>query len=244
MGLAACALAVAIAGCNEEEQDASGAADEITRTVEDPVKEAAGEDAESEAPDSCEVLTEEIVRERFDIAADVEVKQSVFDVVHHTCTYRWDKPNAEEQRAKIEKQQQERVNKMMKDMRKGKKVQGIMDLATDMPRVENEVSLTLTNFDFDSASAAKKRFEQNVEMLGKGVKRKVKTKNIDEDVEIKAESEPVEGIGDGAAWNERLNELMLVQGTRLFNVVVNIHEDRDKNRELAKKLAERVIEEL
>jgi len=156
------------------------------------------------------------------------------------CTYKWAKPNAEEIQARIAEQRQEAIARMMKQARRGKRAQGILDGVMNMPSTENVVSYNLAPFTFRSPEEANTAYSTNIERLNKGISRPVKTKNVNEQVTFRMEQTPVDGVADGAHWFERMNQLSVLDGTRIFYVVTNLEEERSDNLAHAKRLAERL----
>jgi hypothetical protein len=159
------------------------------------------------------------------------------------CTYTWEKPNAEEIRARVAKQRTERIREMMKAVRRGKSGQGMVDMAMNMPSENNEVSLTLPELSFRTAEQARTAFEANIERMREGISQRVQTKHTNQEVRFQLDYQPVSGIGDSAYWNARTAQLAVLDGTRFLYVVAKLEEDQAKNLEHAKKLALQLISE-
>ncbi|MFW6049762.1 MAG: hypothetical protein ACODAU_01235 [Myxococcota bacterium] len=246
--LLAFALAVGgCGGCEEEEPDEASPAEASTAAAEardetDLATEAA--ETEGDPPDPCKVLSETLVRETLDVPEEAKLDQRRFDIRHPMCSYGWEKPDADELRAEVEEKQQERKREMMKRMQEGKGIQGLLDMATDMPSLESKVSLTLAAFDPKDEASAEKRFEGIVRTMNRGVKQKVEAAGSEQEVELKTTTEPVDGVGDQAAWGERLSQLSVRSGTRIFHVSAEVGATPEENLEAAKKLAAAVVDQL
>lgn len=246
--IAIIAFLVALAGCDREQEPAEAeSADETLASAEavagEPEKAEPG-DGDGEGRDPCAVLTEELVRETFQVPDDAQLEQNRVERTHPNCSYSWAKPNAEELRAEFQKKQQERIQQMAKNMGKKGGVQGLIDGIADMPSLDNEVGLTLVGFEYDDEEAAAKAFDRNMETLNKGITQKVKTGAGDDEVTFQMRTEPVEGVGDQAAWSARMDQLSVRQGDTLFHVRTALHGETEKNLEAAKKLTKEVIDRL
>ena len=261
-GTFALVLVALLSGCgNEGDSNSATNSDQAARdqaanpTVapgSTPAVAAAETDA---APDPCALLTDAVIRSVFSVPADATIENPpTRNPVRATCTYIWDKPNADEIRQEIQALQQQRVRDMMKQARRGKIGQGMMDMAMNMPRVENRVHLNFGN-PAESPAAARATFDSAIQMLERGL---THTIEVDEDtpgttravrehlngqeVTFQASATPVEGLGDAARWIPRLNQIAVLDGQRILFLTVEIEVDRDVNLEHAKRLARALLD--
>ena len=236
-----CATWAAVAcGDDELEPTPAEAIQEQVAEAQQAVAEAA-EAAEPEGePDPCETLTEAIVRSTFQVPADTAIARPDSTVtVRRICTYTWRKPNAEELEAQIKAMQQERIREMMRQVRRGKVAQGLLD-AAQMPSVEARVSL---NFGptFETEEAARAGFAAMVERMEQGISRRVQTKNVDQEVTFRASFTEVEGVGDQASWAPRMKQLAVLDGTRILYINVDLELEVEDNLDHAKRLAAAIL---
>lgn len=210
--------------------DESTAAADLERSIERDVAEATGTTA-STSTEPCEILDEGLVRASFEIGPAVEIVRtpSKYSPVP-LCTARWAKPDAEG----IEQKRAELMSDYMTRKMKGEDV--------DMPsvRTENEVSLTLREKPADSPEQAMAMFDSAMKMLSEGITRS----HEGTEVTFQADLTPVDGVGRKAMWAPRLRQLSVVDGSRIFHVVVNTGAEPEAELEKAKAVASKVAQEL
>jgi hypothetical protein len=221
-----------LCACDDDEP-ATTATAEVGEQLEQ-VEEASGEQAEGEA-DPCALLTEAVVRRVFEVPAETKMTQRTMERPRRMCTYVWEKPNAEEIRAEIQKAQQERIRKMMKQVRRGKRVEGLMG-AIGMPSTTSRVNLNFGG-PFASAQEARAGYDSALRVLREGITRKVQTKQVQEEVTFQADHANVDGVGDAAAWSPRMNQLAVLDDSTVLFLSVEVGVEPDDNRDAAKRLA-------
>jgi hypothetical protein len=243
-------LVVALFGCGDDDDDEATAlpTEQAVAAAEEAVGETVDVNGEGE-PDPCALLTDEVVRSALDVPEAVTLEQrSSLPVARPYCSYTWDKPNAAEIQQEIQRIQQERVQEMMQKMRSGKQVQAFADLGMELPSTSNRVALNFAP-PSESADQARAMFESGMALLQDGITQTVdvdqNTEGVPEqarreidgqEVTIQADLEEVEGIGDDARWAPRLNQLSVLDGTRILHLTVEMDVDRSVNLEKAKTL--------
>ncbi len=239
-----------LAACGDDD-DATpeNPVEEAVAAAEETLGEEIEEVEEGEEPDPCALLTESVIRTTFEVPEDTPVEQQPsIQQIRPMCTYSWDKPDAEEIRARVKQIQQERVQEMFRKMRRGKQAQAITDLAMDLPSESNRVSL---NFSPPPRTAARARamffaamatleggvrHTIEVEEGTEGVSERVRQEVDGQEIEFQADLEEVEGIGDEARWIPRLNQLAVLNGDQILYLTVEMDVDRSVNRDEAKTL--------
>lgn len=233
---AAVAGAVCIHACGDDEP-ASTATAEVEQQLEEAneaLAQASEQPVEGE-PDPCALLTEAVIRRTFELAADTEITQRVMERPRRMCTYVWEKPNAEEIRAEIQKVQQERIREMMQKVRRGKVADGLVG-TIGMPTTTASVHLNFGG-PFESAEQARTAFDEGLRILQQGTSREVKTKNLRDTVTFQADHTAVAGVADQAAWTPRINQLSVLDGATVFHLSVELEVETDDNLDAAKRLA-------
>lgn len=226
--------ALLLAGCGDAEDKAAGpstrGADSTDRVAsEAPARRRGAASADAQAP--CAILDDELLRAHFDIPDGTEITRSPSQYSPHPlCTVSWAKPDAAERQA----QQQAAMMEYMQRKMQGEDVQ--------MPsfRTANEVSLTLYAPPFDDAASALRSFDNAMKRLAQGITTEVN----DEEYTFQADLEPVDGVGDKAAWVPRMSQLSVVSGNHIFHVGVNTGAEDDGDLETAKALAVAIAGEL
>jgi hypothetical protein len=217
------ALAMGISACGGDDSRSteSAAADSVAREV---LAKTGVEPASGAGP--CEILSDGLIRAHFDIASEVEITRESYDYSPHPlCTVRWPKPNA----AEIEAGTGEAMQEYMRKKMAGEDVKMPSFVTTD------EVSLTLLKTVFDSGDVALASFDSAMKILSDGMTRKHK----DVEVTFQADVTPVEGVGDKAMWAEKLHQLSVLSGRRIFHLGVKTGSDNDAD--TAKAMANAVI---
>lgn len=234
-------------GCGEDAASSpSAAATPSSSATGEPVAAGGDEDAER---DPCALLTEEVVRAVFSVPAETTVASS-HSPTGALCTYTWEKPNADEIREEIARQQQARIREALQNMGKGKQAQGLLDLAMNLPRADAVVSMNYGPVS-ESPEVAKTRFDAAMSRLAEGITQTVAIDDVagdnasarvreavgDQTVTFQADSATIEGIGDDARWLPRMNQLAILRGKDLIYLNVEIETNADENLEHAKRLA-------
>lgn len=245
-------LVALLSACGDDDTDTAAPGATAEPAAAEPTAEAPEQDEE---PDPCALLTEAVIRSTFEVPEGTTIDHPPSrNPVRPVCTYSWEKPNAEEIRAEIQQQQQDRVREMMKQARRGKMGQGMLDMAMDMPKMSNRVSLNYGDAS-ETPEEARSKFDSAMRMMQRGMTQRVE---VDEDmpgttkavrdrvdgqeITFQADSTPVEGLGDDARWLPRMNELAVLDGNEILFLTVEMDTDRDVNLEQAKRLAEALLD--
>lgn len=228
-----------LAGCGDDEGETPATPENLEQQLaeaREAVAEAEAEAPEPEEVNPCEVLTEELVRANLEVPEGAEVRQSRGSgPASKLCTYSWDNPDFDEAAHR-----REIMRKMREGMRKGGAVEGIMEAAmgarqsaevnyTHMPRLESE-------------EAAETRFDGIVQMLERGISSDVEAMGQKQTVTIQSGFDEVEGVGDQAAWSDRLHQLTVRDGTQIFHLSVRVEDEDEANQRLTEELARAIID--
>jgi hypothetical protein len=241
-------ICVGLIGACGESGEATGRAPGTGPEVEDALEEASdvleearegSAQASNREPDPCDLLTEEVVRRVFELPAETAVTNNASTFPRPLCTYVWEKPNAAEIAERVKARQQEQIQEMMRQVRRGKAGQGLADLATSMESTDARVSLNYAP-PSDSTEQARHRFDSARQVLRDGISRRVQTRHHDEEITFQADQDDVEGIGDAAWWAPSMRQLAVLDGPRILYLSVEI--ESDQNLEHAKRLARVLLE--
>lgn len=222
-------LSVSLAACSEPaSQDPTEAVS--SEAVADEVAEATGA-APSTDSTPCEVLSDELLTKHFDLSSAEVKKTPSKRAPHPFCKASWKKPNA----AEIE---EERKQAMMEYMRK--KLSG-EEVKRPSLRTTSSVTLTLAKEAYGERQATLSAFDRAMRVLSEGMT-----------VETDAGStrtptydyEPVDGIGEKAAWVPGMHQLSVATAHRIFHVAVRIDGGLSAERERAKEVARDVAQRL
>lgn len=208
----------------------STAAPNVGETIGDEVERRTGrKPASGDRP--CEILDDELIRVHFEIAAEAEITRSPSKYSPHPlCTVSWPKPNAAEIEERSAAEMQDYVMKKMKGE----------DAKMPSLRTTNEVSLTVYEPEFEDPAAARSGFDSAMKMLSDGIT----GSHEDVEVTVQADLTPVEGVGDEAMWAPKMNQLSIVDDTRIFHVTVSTGTGDEADLESAKAIARTVAAEL
>lgn len=238
--VASAALSLLIlVGCDRTDEGAAGEAPpgrvaaEPAGARDTPAEEATARDR------ACALLTEARLREAFSLGDDVQIDAPEG---RYSCSFTWEKPNAEALREELRKAQAARVRDMMKRMREGETAQGLVDMM-DMPSTTARVSLNFPPRPPETPEEARRAFDRALEMLQEGVTRRVKTDQVDEDVTFQADITRVSGVGDAAGWAPKLHQLTVLDGPRLWHLGVEVYDTAEEDLAAAKRLAGLVLAE-
>lgn len=220
LGLAACSEPAAKPGVKSAEGE-----------ILDQVAEVVGEDIEPSSDSTpCEVLSDDLLRKHFDIG-DADLKRSPSQYSPHPlCTVTWPKPNAAELEAEREAQRADYLRKKM------------LGEAVERPESPNvEVSLTINKDRFESRTEAVASFDSAMRILSEGMTFETdagphKTPTYD--------FEPVDGVGEKAAWVPKMSQLSVATSHRIFHVGVDVDGGPDADLAKAKDLARDLTESL
>lgn len=232
VGIARLSLALPVAlllACGGKEEPES-----IVEPVDAGVREATAGAAKSRdkaTEDPCAILAGPVIRAEFglDAATEIQHEPSKYSP-HPLCTARWQKPNA----AELEQQSQAAMQEYMKKKMRGEEAR--------MPsfRTTDEVTLTLYKGAFDSEAAAQQAFDSAMAVLNQGIT----GGSGDVEVKFQADTVPVEGIGDKAMWAEKMRQLSVVSGRRIFHLSVKTTGEAADELAHARHLAPLVAEAL
>lgn len=205
--------------------------DSAKRENPDQAAEATGAGARpSSDTQPCEVLSDELLARHFEIG-DAEIKRTPSKYSPHPrCTASWPKPNAAELEAKAEDMRIENMKKRMS----GEEVEPV-----ESPN--NKVSLTLSKNPFENRSDAVSEFDSALRILSEGMT--IETERGTRKTST-YEYEPVDGVGEKAAWVPRMNQLSVATSSRIFHVSVDVSGGSDSDLVKAKELAHELAESL
>lgn len=175
-------------------------------------------------PDPCAILTKDFLSKFFDLdTATLKHTPSKYSP-YPLCTVTWPKPNA----AEIEANFKEKYAEYIQAKLSGQEV--------EKPEMKTscEISLTIYTPRFDNVSSAGSSFDSAMRILKKGTTVDVKGEKY---TTSGREVEPVEGIGNKAAWVPSLNQMSVHSGHFIFHVSANIGKDTEDNKTKAFKLA-------
>lgn len=219
-----------IQGCSDSEQSAQTdaarpeAVQEATEQVAElqaSVKEAAADAVDAAAV--CDLLSEDMLRSHFELAADTEVERRPSEYSPHPlCIATWNKPDAEQ----MEQAYQAAMNDYIMARARGEKVKMPLLVTT------NEVSLTLYEPLADSPEQAAANFDSAMQVLSKGVT--AKAGGVE--ATFQADVSPINGLGDKAMWAAKMNQISVLDGRRIFHVAVKVG-DKEENKTRATTLA-------
>jgi hypothetical protein len=175
----------------------------------------------------CDLLTDAFVSEHLPSAVGSTIEREISEYsIHPSCMVSWRKPNADEIKANTGAVMQEYMQRKMR----GEDVQ--------MPKIRTNDELTLTLFEpvFDDSQLAQNSFDQAMSMLQEGVT------GTHDGVEVTFQSDvfDVNGVGDKASWAQRLRQLSVVSGGRIFYVTVTTGADNAEELAVAVAVAKDV----
>ena len=176
----------------------------------------------------CDAFPLASVSERFGVtAADVEVERGQAQR-NDTCEYTWRKADWDA----IEARNREALIRAMSS--------GAGASALEREPSEMSIFLTFHRGDFAGPTDAIRALDQVVERLGEGSSATVG----DQTFSVQSSSEPLQGIGEKAFWNQGLGQVSAVRGTQLFYVRVRGESDDGVNRERAEAIAREIAARL
>jgi len=108
------------------------------------------------------------------------------------------------------------------------------------PRRNSEISLTVPTKRFDSNAQAMSALDSGLDILKYGLKSRPKDPARVAAINI----QPVEGLGDKAAWTTPNNQISVANERRMFHLNVNVYEDSETNRVKAMELANLFLKEI
>jgi hypothetical protein len=184
----------------------------------------------AEGFDPCELLNEKLIRSHFEVGdAEISSRSSV-QSRYANCMVSWPRPNDAELQAEFK----ERLTEygMAKSM--GQDV----EMPTS-PR-DSELSMTISAKRFDNNAQAMSALDSGLDILKNGLKTRPKDPAKVASINI----QPVEGLGDKAAWTTPQNQLSVTNESRIFHITVNVYEDSETNRTKAIELASLFLNEI
>src|SRR5690606_3103528 len=128
-----------------------------------------------------------------------------------------------------------------KQMRSGKGAQAMLEGVMNMPSEINEASLSFPMQSIEDEEAAKRAYESTLRRVTEGIERTVKVQDKEHSVSFQADYEPVQGVGDEAAWSNKHRQITVRAGKVIYHVRVNIEQEAPANRSLAMTLAKALI---
>ena len=174
--------------------------------------------------DPCERLTEDVIRSHFEVG-DAEISsRSSSHRRYATCIVNWPRPDHEA----LQEAYQKKIMEFGQAKARGETAE-----MPEAPRTYCELTCTVPVKRFDSPAQAQSALDSALDIMKNGLKTRPKT----EEQRAKVVIEPVDGIGDKAAWNVGNNQISVANGRRMFHLTVNVYDDPAANRAKAMKLA-------
>lgn len=186
--------------------------------------------AKGDGLDPCDLLSEELVRSQFEVGdAEIAPRSSVHSR-YSTCLVSWPRSNDAELQAEF----QEKLKEYGMAKASGQNV--------EMPKPPRpcEMSLTVPNKRFDDAAAAQSALDGAMDILKNGLKSRPKDPERVREINI----QPVDSLGDKAAWITPNNQISVAKGRGLFHLAVNVYDDPEANRAKAIELAKIFVKEI
>lgn len=185
----------------------------------------------SEGVDACELLNEKLIRSHFEVG-DAEIWTS--SAVRHgwaTCRLGWSRPEYPELQAEYKAKVTEwgKAKDMGQDVQEPKR-----------PREANELSLTMSAERHDNSAQAISALDTALDIMKYGLKSRPKDPAKVASINI----QPVEGLGDKAAWTTPNNQISVANERRMFHLNVNVYTDSEANRVKAMELANLFLEDI
>lgn len=207
-------------------------------------KKRLGLDTDSDFPDPCGFVTAAEVRVLAQVPRTSMINAAPGHVAKNLCAYTWEKPNAEALRAANAEAQRKAMMAAMKDITKkgAKPSETIMDAVNQGEPPTGSVSISVPQFRINDPAHAKQTYEATLKRMEKGISRTATTKTGDHTVTLQRSYEPVEGVGDAAAWSAKARQLAVRSGATVLYVDVHVTNDDAANFALAKKVALKAIE--
>lgn len=150
-----------------------------------------------------------MVRAQFSLPAEVAVAQERSERTFPMCTWSWERPGAKEKHEQA-----------MEEFR-AQAAKGTFS-APPIIRTTNSVWLTLGDV-AASPEHARGSFEAALASMDQGLGTE----------EMQFKHQPIEGVGDQAAWSSKLGQLGVVSGERILWVGVKVAEEAADDREPA-----------
>jgi hypothetical protein len=203
-------------GCGDNSSAESTAKSTATESKSAPDK--------AEGFDPCELLNEKLVRSHFELGDAEITSRSSVQSRYATCRVIWPKPNS----AQIQAEYKEKITEYSMAKAKGQDAE-----MPKHPRSDSEISITVPTKRFDSSAQAISALDTGLDILKNGLKSRPKDPARVALINI----QPVEGLGDKAAWTTPNNQMSVANERRIFHLIVNVHEDSEANRAKAMDLA-------
>lgn len=180
--------------------------------------------------DPCELLNENLIRSHFEVG-DAEISpRSSLQRRYATCLVSWPRPND----AELQAEYKEKITEYSMARAKGQDV--------EMPKAPRyaELSMTVSAKRFDSNEQAMSALDSGLDILKNGLKSRPKDPAKVALINI----QPVEGLGDKAAWTTPQNQVSVANNRRIFHLNVNVYADSEANRIKAMELARLFLDEI
>lgn len=209
-------LCIFLASCGSGSDDSAG----VDSKAESRGKPA----ADGDGFDPCELLNEEILHSHFEVG-DAEIySRSSSHRRYATCIVNWPRPDHEA----LQEAYQKKVMEYGQAKARGETVE-----MPESPRTHCELTCTVPVKRFHSPAQAQSALDTALDIMKNGLKTRPKT----EEQRAKVVIEPVDGLGDKAAWNVGNNQISVANGRRMFHLTVNVYDDGAANRAKAMELA-------
>ncbi len=181
--------------------------------------------------DPCGILSEKLIRSHFDIGDAELASRSSVQSRYSTCIVSWPAPDHEA----LEEAYKQAIIEYTQAKGRGEDVE-----MPASPATHREVTVTVPNKRFDSPEQAQSALDTALDIMKNGLKTRPKT----EEQRAKVIIEPVDGLGDKAAWSVRGNQISVANGRGLFHLAVKVYDDPDENRDKAIELAKLFLKDV
>lgn len=219
---------------------------ESSNSLSDDIEEVTSSIPSSER-EPCDYIDEAMVRSVFGVGDAVEITANNS---YGICSFQWDSLTETERAAADE----EMASAMISAVMSGK----VLDKGA-MQKGHYNISLNFTTYKIEDVADAVRAYEGINKQMSEGItvsadQVKEKTSSIsDEAIEDAigdgvtfkgGERTDINGVGDKAVWDSKLNQLTVLSGTDIFFMTVEASGDKELSIEKAKEMAEQVIDKL
>ena len=229
-------LLLASVGCSngsDAQQDSPVDEAAIEKVVEALARGEVGEPTDNER-NACKVLEAATDAESLGVEASaIQYRPANLGRVikHALCTAWWDRPDKEALEAGYVKALTERLTGPQEERGEQPK----------LPRLTNEISLTLVHPTYDTPEEAVTSLEGAVAQLTEGITTNIGGKERTTRVDF---DDWLPGIGDRATWSPKQSELHVAAKGIRFALSVRVFDDSEQNQRYAIEMAQRVIDAL
>lgn len=226
--------ALALHGCDDDERATdSPVVEPATQTGATPDETAPSQmNGDPTGAAACAVFTEALVRDALEIEPEVEVTQN--ESRAH-CSYSWPRDLTDEERAEMARIRMARARELMKKVGSGNPI----GTTIEMPRDTNRVVMHFSVRNPQDAEGAVAAFEGDIVTD----REMTRLDENGEEVPFVESHEPIEGVGDRAAWLSRTHSLMVLDADRaqVFYIEAEVAPEDDANLPHAEALATAIL---